>query len=241
MHEYGDSIQEVVGTAKPPDGGFPYGDPCQDRESMALALGAVSAMAGRRASLLRNDARRKGFASREITQAVEHLQTSNPQFNPSTVIDVEQESNRQVAALGDEVTKLRRSLTAKRRCSIKDFWQNRSAQVSMRWSAIKGAISVRSFVNSGVWRVRDPLDVSRILTSAEEVLDLVHAFGQAQFDSGPVNLPWFADQVRKHIPANVPMEEWDSLNEYTLQDLEESIDAAVGNTPGPNRLSGELL
>ena len=31
MHEYRDSIQEVVGTVKPPDGGFPYGDPCQDR------------------------------------------------------------------------------------------------------------------------------------------------------------------------------------------------------------------
>ena len=35
MHEYRDSIQEVVGTVQPPDGGFPYGDPCQDREEMA--------------------------------------------------------------------------------------------------------------------------------------------------------------------------------------------------------------
>ena len=126
LHEYLDSIEEVVGTVTTSYGGYPYGDPDQDREEMALALGAVSAMAGRRASLLRSDALRRGFDSLEVTQAIEHLQTSYPRFSPSTVADVEQEFNRQVTGLGDEVAKLRRNLTTKRRCSIKEFWQQRS-------------------------------------------------------------------------------------------------------------------
>ena len=81
----------------------------------------------------------------------------------------------------------------------------------MRWAAIKGAISVRNFVNSGVWMVRDPQNVDKILTSAEEVLDQVHAFWQAQFDSTPVNLPWSANQVRGHVPSTIPVEEWEAL------------------------------
>ena len=106
-----ESTQEVVGIVKPADGGFLFGDPCQEKEEMALVLGAVSAMAGRRASLLRNDALLKGFASQEVAQAVEHLQTANPRVNPSTVPDVKQEFNRQVTALGDEVSKLRKNLS----------------------------------------------------------------------------------------------------------------------------------
>ena len=53
-------------------------------------------------------------------------------------------------------------MTAKRRCSIKDFRRSRSEQVSLRWFAIKGAMSVRSFSNSGIWKVRDPHDVTKI-------------------------------------------------------------------------------
>ena len=57
-----------------------------------------------------------------------------------------------------------------------------------------------------------------------------------------MNLPTFERLVRAHIPRGVP-EEWRSVQDYTLQDLEDAVKQAVADdkAPGTNRVTAALI
>ena len=111
LHDYRDAVQRVVGTVEEKDLSFPYGDPLEDQREMTLALGAASAMAGRRSELLRLDSAARGMHSHEVKTVVDHLKTVNPAFRPRNIADIEHELDRQVSELQDKVVHVRQRLT----------------------------------------------------------------------------------------------------------------------------------
>ena len=57
-----------------------------------------------------------------------------------------------------------------------------------------------------------------------------------------MNLPAFERLVRAHIPRGVP-DEWRSVQDYALQDLQDAVKQAVaeGKAPGSNRVTTALI
>ena len=204
LHDYRDDVQRVVGTVEERDLAFPYGDPLEDQKEMTLALGAASAMARRRSALLKLDSAVRGMHSHEVKSVVEHLLTVNPAFRSRSVADIEHELDRQVRELQNKAAHVRRRLTQSRRISIKDYWPSHSEQLTLRWIAIKGAVDVHSCAASGLWSVKDPDGVLATVTDAAQVLEQVQSYWQSLYTPRDVDLPWFAEQVRKHVPKDVP-------------------------------------
>ena len=136
---------------------------------------------------------------------------------------------------------MRRRLTQSRRISIKDYWHSHSEQITLGWIAIKGAVDVHSCAASGLWSVKDPDGVRATVPGAAQVPDQVRSYWQSLYNPCDVDLSWFAEQVRKHIPNVIPPQDWESLYSYTMDDLNASIEASIGKSPGPNGITGELL
>ena len=77
---------------------------------------------------------------------------------------------------------------------------------------------------------------------ASEVIGEVQRYWEALYAKRPLNLPAFEGLVRAHIPRGVP-EEWRSLQDYTLHDLEDALNQTVADdqAPGSNRVTPALI
>ena len=140
----------------------------------------------------------------------------------------------QAAALEEDIRQLRALLAADRKRAIKDFWRRHAPDIAQWWKAVRGAIEVEALGPSGLWNVRVPNTLT-LLTQAHDVMFAVHAFWRELYDKRPVDLPGFQAVLRRHVPE-VPDGAGAQVQQYSMQDLQSTLDKADGKAPGPNHV-----
>ena len=99
----------------------------------------------------------------------------SPGFRPTTQGQLQEELERQAAALEEDIRQLRALLAADCKRAIKDFWRRHAPDIAQRWKAVRGAIEVEAPGPSGLWNVRVP-NTQTLLTEAHDVMFAVRAF-----------------------------------------------------------------
>ena len=199
------------------------------------------ALAWRAHQLWQRDAAAAGLHSQEATALLHHLRRADPDLSPASVEDLRAALDQQLHQLETRVEELRDVLRSNRRRSIKDYWRGRVPDLQLRWTAIRGAINVVNYAPSGLWSVRVP-ESEKVLSETSDVIGEVQRYWEALYAKRPVNLPAFERLVRAHIPKGVP-EEWNSVQDYTMQDLKDAVRQAVADdkAPGSNRVTAALI
>ena len=152
---------------------------------------------------------------------------------------LQEELERQAAALKEDIRHLRALLVADRKCSIKDFWRRHVQDIAQRWKAVPGAIEVEAPGPSGLWNVRVP-NTQTLLTEAHDVMFAVRAFWRELYDKRLVDLPGFEAVLSRHVPR-VPEGTWVQVQQYSMQDLQSALDKANGKAPGPNHVEARFV
>ena len=163
----------------------------------------------------------------------------SPGFRPTTQGQLQEELERQAAALEEDIRQLRALLAADRKRAIKDFWRRHAPDIAQRWKAVRGAIEVEAPGSSGLWNVRVPNDQT-LLTEAHDVMFAVRAFWRELYDKRPVDLPGFQAVLGRHVPR-VPEGAWTQVQQYSMQDLKSALDKADGKAPGPNHVEARFV
>ena len=173
--------------------------------------------------------------SQEATALLEHLRRVDPDLSPASVEDQQRHQ------LETHVVELRGVLRSNRRRSIKDYWRGRVPDLQLRWMAIRWAINVVNYAPWGLWSVR-VRESEKVLLEASDVIGEVQRYWEALYAKKSVNLPAFERLVRAQIPRGV-LEEWRSVQDYTLQDLKDAVRQAVADdkAPGSNRVRAVLI
>ena len=160
-------------------------------------------------------------------------------FHPATQGQLQEELERQAAALEEEIRKLRTLLAADRKRAIKEFWRRHAQDIAQRWKPVRGAIEVEAPGPSGLWNVRVP-NTQTLLTEAHDVMLAVRAFWRELYDNCPVDLPGFQAGLSRHVPR-VPEGAWAEVQQYSMQDLQSALDKADGKAPGPNHVEARFI
>ena len=163
----------------------------------------------------------------------------SPGFRPTTQGQLQEELERQAAALEEDIRQLRALLAADRKRAIKEFWRRHAPDIAQRWKAVRGAIEVEAPGPSGLWNVRVP-NTQTLLTEAHDVMFAVRAFWRELYDKRPVDLPGFQAVLGRHVPR-VPEGAWTQVQQYSMQDLKSALDKADGKAPGPNHVEARFI
>ena len=134
-----------------------------------------------------------------------HLRRVDPDLSPATVEDLHAALDQQLHELETHVEELRGVLRSNRRRCIKDHWRGRVPDLQLRWTAIRGAISVVNYAPSGLWSVR-VRESEKVLMEASDVIGEVQRYWEALYAKRLVNLPALERLVTAHIPRGVPEE-----------------------------------
>ena len=185
------------------------------------------------------DAARHGIRSEAALRLTEELQGVSPGFRPTTQGQLQEELERQAAALEENIRQLRALPAADRKRAIKDFWRRHAPDIAQRWKAVRGAIEVEAPGPSGLSNVRVP-NTQRLLTDAHDVMFAVRAFWRELYDKRPVDLPGFQAVLGRHVPR-VPEGAWTQVRQYPMQDLRSALDKANGKAPGPNHVEARFI
>ena len=242
LYAFRDDVSRVTGVRMPSgmDQQYLYGQ-AETEASLAQILSDQQALAWRAHELWQRDAVAAGLHSQEVTALLQHLRRVDPDLSPASVEDLRAALDQQLRQLGTRVEELRGFLRSNRRWSIKDYWRGRVPDLQLRWTVIRGAINVVKYAPSGLWSVR-VRESEKVLLAASDVIGEVQRYCEALYAKRPVNLPAFEQLVRAHIPRGVP-EEWRSVQDYTLQALEDALRQAVADdkAPGSNRVTAALV
>ena len=114
---------------------------------------------------------------------------------------------------------------------IKDYLQGTVPDLQLQCAEIRGATNVVGWlvVNAGASVKKGPHGgLTRYPKKSSTT-------GRELYPNWPVNPPALERLVRAQIPRGVP-NEWRSMQDYTLQDLQDAMKHAVaeGKAPGPN-------
>ena len=159
----------------------------------------------------------------------------SPGFRQTTQGQLQEELDRQAAALEEDIRQLRALLAADRKSAIKDFWRRQAPDIAQRWKAVRGAIEVEAPGPSGLWNVRVP-NTQTLLTEAHNVM----TFWRELYDKRPVDLPGVQAVLGRHVPQ-VPEGAWTQVQQYSMQDLKSALDKADGKAPGPNHVEARFI
>ena len=162
-----------------------------------------------------------------------------PGFRRATQGQLQEELERQAAALEEDIRHLRALLAADRKRAIKDFRRRHAQDMTQRWKAVQGAIEVEAPGPSGLLKVRVP-NTQKLLTEAHDVMFAVRAFWRELYDKRPVNLPGFQAVLSRRVPR-VPEGAWSQVQQYSMQDLQSVLDKADGKAPGPNHVEARFI
>ena len=183
--------------------------------------------------------KQKHSAENTINFSAEELRGASPGFRPTTQGQLQEELERQAAALEEDTRQLRALLAADHKCAIKDFWRRHAPDIAQRWKAVPGAIEVEAPGPSGLWNVRVP-NTQTLLTEAHDVMFAVRAFWRELYDKRPVDLPGFQAVLGRHVPR-IPDGAWTQVQQYSMQDLQSALDKADGKAPGPNHVEARFI
>ena len=160
-------------------------------------------------------------------------------FCLATQGQLQEQLERQAAALEEDIRQLRALLAADRKRAIKDFWRRHAQDITQRWKAVRGAIEVEAPGLLGLWNVRVP-NTQTLLTEANDVMFAVRAFWRELYDKRPVDFPGFQTVLGRHVPR-VPEGAWAQVEQYTMQDLRSALDMADCRAPGPNQVEARFI
>ena len=241
LHATHDALARVVGRRQPsPAGTDPAeGDLPESGKRLQAAVLRYDTLAARAPAADQADAARHGIRSEAALRLTEELQGVSPGFRPTTQGQLQEELERQAAALEEDIRQLRALLAADRKRAIKDFWRHHAPDIAQRWKAVRGAIEVEAPGPSGLWNVRVP-NTQTLLTEAHDVMFAVRAFWRELYDKRPVDLPGFQAVLGRHFPR-VPEGAWRQVQQYFMQDLKSALDKADGKAPGPNHVEARFI
>ena len=241
LHATHDALARVVGRRQPsPAGTDPAeGDLPESGKQLQAAVLRYDTLAARAPAAYQADAARHGIRSEAALRLTEELQGVSPGFRPTTQGQLQEELERQAAALEEDIRQLRALLAADRKRAIKDFWRRHAPDIAQRWKAVRGAIEVEAPGPSGLWNVRVP-NTQTLLTEAHDVMFAVRAFWRELYDKRPVDLPGFQAVLGRHVPR-VPEGAWTQVQQYSMQDLKSALDKADGKAPGPNHVEARFI
>ena len=208
LHAMHDALARVVGRRQPsPAGTDPAeGDLPESGKQLQAAVLRYDTLAARAPAAYQADAARHGIRSEAALRLTEELQGVSPGFRPTTQGQLQEQLERQAAALEEDIPQLRALLAADRKRAIKDFWRRHAPDIAQRWKAVRGAIEVEAPGPSGLWNVRVP-NTQTLLTEAHDVMFAVRAFWRELYDKRPVDLPGFQAVLGRHV-NRVPEGAW---------------------------------
>ena len=241
LHAAHDALARVVGRRQPssaetdPAGG----DPPESGKRLQAAILRYDTLAACAPAAYEADAARHGIRFDAVLRLTEELWGASPGFHPATQGQLQEEVERQAAALEEDIRQLRTLLAADRKRAFKDFWRRHAQDIAQRWKAVRGAIVVEAPGPSGLWNVRVP-NTQTLLTEAHDVMFAVRAFWRELYDKRPVDLPGFQAVLSRHVPR-VPDGAWAQVQQYSMQDLQSALDKANGKAPGPNHVEARFI
>ena len=242
LYAFRDDVSRVKGVRMPSgiDPQYLYGQ-AETELSLAQVLSDQQALAWRAHKLWQRDAATAGLHSKEAAALLWHLRQVDTDLSPATVEDLRAALDQQLHQLETHVKELRGVLRSNRRRSIKDSWRGRVPDLQPRWTAIQGTINVVNYAPSGLSSVR-VRELEKVLLEASDVIGEVQRCWAALYAKRPVNLPAFERLDRAHIPRGV-LEEWNPVQDYTLQDLKDAMKQGVADdkAPGSNRVTAALI
>ena len=215
------------------------GTPRRGGKQLQAAVLRYDTLAARAPAAYQADAARHGIRSEAALRLTEELQSVSPGFRPTTQGQLQEELERQAAALEEDIRQLRALLAADRKRAIKEFWRRHAPDIAQRWKAVRGAIEVEAPGPSGLWNVRVP-NTQTLLTEAHDVMFAVRAFWRELYDKRPVDLPGFQAVLGRHVPR-VPEGAWTQVQQYSMQNLKSALDKADGKAPGPNHVEARFI
>ena len=236
-----DALARVVGRRQPsPAGTHPAGgDPPESGERLQKAILRYDTLAACTPATYQVDAARHGIRSEAALRLTEELRGASPGFRPAMQGQLQEELERQAAAVEEDIRHLRALLAADRKRAIKDFWRHHAQDIAQRWKAVRQAIEVEAPGPLGLWNVRVP-NTQTLLTEAHDVMFPVRAFGRELYDKRPVDLLGFQAVLSRHVPL-VPDGPWAQVQQYSMQDLEYAPDKDDGKAPGPNPVDARFI
>ena len=241
LHAAHDALARVVGRLQPsPAGTDPAGgDPPESGKRLQAAILRYDTLAACAPAAYQADAAWHGIRSEAALRLTEELRGASPGFRPAKQGQLQEELERQVTALEEDIRQLRALLAADRKRAIKHFWRRHAPDMAQRWKAVRGAIEVEAPGPSGLWNVRVP-NTRTLLTEAYDVMFAIRAFWRELYDKRPVDLPGFRAFLSRHIPR-VSDGAWAQVQQYSMQDLQSALDKANGKAPGPNHVEARFI
>ena len=241
LHAVHDALACVVSHRQPsPAGTDPAeGDSPESGKQFQAAVLRYDTLAACAPAVYQADAARHGIRSEAALRLAEELRGASFEFCPTTQGQLQEELERQAAALEEDIRQLRALLAADRKRAIKDLWRRHAPDIAERWKAVRGAIEVQALGQSGLWNVRVP-NTQKLLTEAHDVMFAVRAFWRELYDKRPVDLPGFQAVLGRHVPR-VPDGAWTQVQQYSMQDLQSALDKADGKAPGPNHVGARFM
>ena len=233
LHAAHEALARVVGRRQPsPAGRDPAGgDPPKTGKRLQAAVLRYDTLAACAPAAYQADAARHGIRSEAALRLAEELRGASPRFRPATQGQLQQELERQAAALEEDIRQLRALLATDRKRAIKNFWRRQAPDIAKRWKAVQGAIEVEAPGPSGLRNVLVP-NTQTLLTETHDVILAVRALWRKLYDKRPVDLPGFQAVLSRHVPR-VPDGAWAQVQQYSRQDLQSALDKAEGKALGP--------
>ena len=241
LHAAHDTLGRVVGCRQPsPTWTDPAGgDPPESGKRRQAAILRYDTLASCAPAAYQADAARHGIRSEAALRLTEELRCASPGFSLATQGQLQEELERQAAALEEYICQLRALLAADRKRAIKDFWCRHAPDIAQRWKAVRGAIEVEPLGPSGLWSVRVP-NTPTLLTEPHDVIFAVRAFWRELYAKRPVDLPGFQAVLSRQVPR-VPDGAWAQVQQYSMQDLQSALDKADGKAPGPDHVEARFI
>ena len=215
------------------------GDPPESGKRLRAAVLRYDTLAACAPAAYQADAARHGIRSEAALRLAEELRGASPGFRPATQGQLQEELERQAAALEEDIRQPRALLAADRKRAIKDFWRRHAPDIAQRWKSVRGAMEVEALGPSGLWNVRVP-NTRTLHTEAHDVMFAVRAFWRELYDKRPVDLPGVQAVLSRHVPR-VPDEAFAQVQQYSMQDLQSALEKADGKALGPNHVEARFI
>ena len=226
LHAAHDALARVVGRRQPsPAGTDPAGgDPPESGKRLQAAILRYNTLTACAPAAYQADAARHGIWSEAALRLTEEVRGAPPGYRPSTQDQLQEELERQAAALEEDIRHLRALLAADRKRAINNFWRHHAPDIAQRWEAVQGARELEAQGPSGLWNVPVP-NTQTLLTEVHDVMFAVPAFWRELYDKRPVDLPGFQAVLSRRGPR-VPEGAWAQVQQYSMQDLQSALDKA---------------
>ena len=146
LHAAHDALACVVGRWQPSPAGTDQaeGDPLESGKRLQAAALRYDNLAACAPAAYQVHAARHGIRSEAALWLAEELRGASPGFRPTTQGQLQEELERQAAALERDIRQLRALLAADCKRAINDFWRRHAPDIAQRWKAVRGAIEVEA-------------------------------------------------------------------------------------------------